>query len=181
MSSHKWMKHQLYSYQHGFYHHVLVQCQKGNVLITFSGLMSKGQHNMSHNNAPMTTSWHGNIFQVTDSLWGESTGYQWIPLTKGQWPVDFSHKGPVMLLVMFSLMLAWTNCWTNSRVAGDLRCHEGHMTSLQCSISVASVIISSWLLAYHWNSRHSPPSSMMLIPDNILILPVWTVEYSMQI
>ena len=26
---------------------------------------------------------------------------------------------------MFSSMLAWTNCWTNIQVAGDLRCH-GH-------------------------------------------------------
>ena len=24
---------------------------------------------------------------------------------------------------IFSLMLAWTNCWTKIRVAGDLRCH----------------------------------------------------------
>ena len=27
------------------------------------------------------TSWDGNIFRVTGTLWGESTG-QWIPLTK---------------------------------------------------------------------------------------------------
>ena len=29
----------------------------------------------------MMTSWNGNIFCVTGPLWGESTGYQWIPLT----------------------------------------------------------------------------------------------------
>ena len=28
------------------------------------------------------TSSNGNIFRVTDLLWGEATGRQWIPLTK---------------------------------------------------------------------------------------------------
>ena len=27
---------------------------------------------------------HGNTFLITGPLWGESTGYRWIPLTKGQ-------------------------------------------------------------------------------------------------
>ena len=30
----------------------------------------------------MMTSSNGNIFRVTGPLWGEYTGYQWIPLTK---------------------------------------------------------------------------------------------------
>ena len=30
----------------------------------------------------MMTSSNGNIFRVTDPLWGESTGHRWIPLTK---------------------------------------------------------------------------------------------------
>ena len=29
-------------------------------------------------------SWHGNTFRITGPLWGESTGYQWIPLTKDE-------------------------------------------------------------------------------------------------
>ena len=33
----------------------------------------------------MMTSSNGNIFRVTGSLWWESTGHRWIPLTKGQW------------------------------------------------------------------------------------------------
>ena len=32
----------------------------------------------------MTMSWHENLFHITCPLWGESTGHQWIPLTKGQ-------------------------------------------------------------------------------------------------
>ena len=30
----------------------------------------------------MMTSWNGNIFSVTDPLWGEFTGHRWIPSTK---------------------------------------------------------------------------------------------------
>ena len=36
-----------------------------------------------HNNIMMVLL-HGDVFQITDPLWGESTGDQWIPLTKGQ-------------------------------------------------------------------------------------------------
>ena len=32
----------------------------------------------------LTTSWRINAFRITGSLWGESIGHQWIPLTKGQ-------------------------------------------------------------------------------------------------
>ena len=31
------------------------------------------------------TSWHGNACHITGLLWWESTGHQWISLTKGQW------------------------------------------------------------------------------------------------
>ena len=34
----------------------------------------------------MMTSWHGNVFHITGSLWGESIGQSlWFPLTKSQW------------------------------------------------------------------------------------------------
>ena len=34
------------------------------------------------------TSWHGEISNITGSLWGETTGPRWIPLTKDQY-ADF--------------------------------------------------------------------------------------------
>ena len=40
------------------------------------------------------------------------------------------HKGQWCGHLMFPLMSAWINCWTNSPVAGDLWCREGHVTSL---------------------------------------------------
>ena len=42
---------------------------------------------------------------------------------------DSPHTGPVMWTLMFSLLLNWISNWTNSRVTGDLRCHEADMMS----------------------------------------------------
>ena len=68
----------------------------------------------------MTTSLNRDAFRVAGPLWGESIGQRWIPLTEGQW----------CRALMFSLMYVWTNGWIKSVVAGDLRCFDGHMTSL---------------------------------------------------
>ena len=64
----------------------------------------------------MMTSSNGNIFRLTDPLWGGFNGDRWIPLTKGQW------RGALL----FSLICAWTNGWENHRVAGDLRRYRAH-------------------------------------------------------
>ena len=42
-------------------------------------------------------------------------------------PVLSPHIGPV---VMFSLLLVWSSCWTNSRVSNDQRRNDAHWTSL---------------------------------------------------
>ena len=53
-----------------------------------------------------------NIFHVTVTgpLWGESTGYRWIPLTEA------SNAEPWCFICR--------NCWANSRDAGNLRRHD---------------------------------------------------------
>ena len=55
------------------------------------------------------------------SLCWESTSHQWILLTQGQWCV----------VLVLSLLLAWTSCWTSSRVGGDLRRHRFDMIQWQ--------------------------------------------------
>ena len=40
--------------------------------------------------------------------------------------VNSPHKGQWCGALMFSLIYAWTNSWTNNRDAGDLRCHRAH-------------------------------------------------------
>ena len=57
----------------------------------------------------MMMSSNGNIFRVTGSFWGESTGHRWIPLTKAS---------DAELRCFF--ICAWTNGWANNRDAGDL-------------------------------------------------------------
>ena len=39
-------------------------------------------------------------------------------------------KEPVIRALMLPLILVWTKCWTESQVAGDLRCHDAHVISL---------------------------------------------------
>ena len=74
----------------------------------------------------MITSSNGNIFRVTGTLWGESTGHRWIPL-----------KRPVTRNFDVFFDLRWTNSWANNRVAGDFRRHHAHhdVTVMVCFTS----------------------------------------------
>ena len=47
---------------------------------------------------------------------GESCGY---PVTCGPDPSECG-------TLMFPLLLAWTNCWPNNQVSGDLKSHDAH-------------------------------------------------------
>ena len=69
--------------------------------------------------SPMMTPWHRNALNVIGPLIWESTGSRWIPLTKS-----------VMWTFGFSQVAAQQNCWTNSRVIGDLRRNYFHIKSL---------------------------------------------------
>ena len=48
--------------------------------------------------------------------------------------VDPSHKGQWRRALMFSLICSWTNGWTNTLNAGDLRLYRAIMTSLQWQV-----------------------------------------------
>ena len=86
--------------------------------------------NLRHTEIMMTSS-NGNIFRVTDPLWGKSTGYRWIPLTKAS---------DAELWYFFDL--AWTNGWANNRYAGDLGRHRAHydVTVLWNKICYSTVV-----------------------------------------
>ena len=43
-----------------------------------------------------------------------------------RWPVDSPHKGEWRAALIFTLIFAWTNGWTNNRDTGDLRRHRAH-------------------------------------------------------
>ena len=62
--------------------------------------------------AVMMTSWNGNTSCITAPLWGESIGYLWIAFTKDHW----------CRALMFPLMSACANYWSNSREAGEWKC-----------------------------------------------------------
>ena len=53
-------------------------------------------------------------------LCGEFTSHQWTPLAKGQW----------CRALIFSLLLNWTSCWTDSGAASDLIHLNVHVRSV---------------------------------------------------
>ena len=75
----------------------------------------------------MMTSSNGNIFRVTDHLWGEFTGYRWTPRSKAS---------DTELWCFF--LCAWINGWVNNREAADLRHHGTHydatVMTLKCNL-----------------------------------------------
>ena len=94
--------------------------------------------------------------KLMSSPWSKTlatTDHRWIPLTKGQ------RRGPLV----FPLMLTCVSCWTNSRVAGDLKHHDDHVTSLYAPwnslagvssisrIEVSLVGVHLVLLTQHYN------------------------------
>ena len=53
------------------------------------------------------------------------------------------HKGQQRQVLMLSFMCAWTNGWTHSRYAGDLRRHGAH-----CDVTIMmAYLLDSWPIA----------------------------------
>ena len=74
---------------------------------------------------PIMTSRHFNAFHINDPLRGQSARHRWISV---------STKGQLCGCLIFPLLLIQINYWINNRVAGDLRCHETHVSLyiMQC-------------------------------------------------
>ena len=68
---------------------------------------------------------------------------RYCPLLRGihQSPVDSLHKGTVIRTLGVSVLFVWTTCWTNSRLTGDSRRHDGH----RCNIWVRVYSITKWI------------------------------------
>ena len=92
----------------------------------------------------MMTSWHGNALHITGPLWGESTGHQWIPLTKGQQcgslifhchPVQAIEQTVELPMVSDASTLIWQ--W--------LYCNK--MESFSCNLIIMGIFAGGLLLA----------------------------------
>ena len=75
------------------------------------------------------TSSNGNIFHVTDPLWGYS-------------PIDSSHKDQWWGALMFSMICGWTNGWANNGDTGVLRRYRSHYDV---------TVMLFYLHLYQWN------------------------------
>ena len=87
---------------------------------------------------PMTMSSNRNIFRITFPLWGEFP-------SENQW------RGALI----FSLISAWTNGWTNNRDAGDLRRHHAHydVTVMHSNIPTVCIILGMCRNYPHWQRQ----------------------------
>ena len=68
-------------------------------------------------------------------------------------PVDSPHKGQSPVVLMFSLIRAWTNDWANNRDAGKFRRHRAHydVTLMRMVVVVASLCPSTPLILIKHN------------------------------
>ena len=68
-------------------------------------------------------------------------------------PVDFPHKGQWRPALMFSLICAWANVWTNKRDAGDLRRYRAHYDVIVMLSRVITHTPTHALHAFSWSLR----------------------------
>ena len=100
-------------------------------------------------NKRLSKQWWGWWFETPSSpLWRHCYGNS---LATGR----FSHKVQSYIAFICSVMLAWIICWTNSRMANDLRRHDAHVISLLCfahshfrtfysCLDITILFISTW-------------------------------------
>ena len=56
-------------------------------------------------------------------------------------------KGQCWRAFVFPYLLAWTICWTNSRVTGNLKRRYAHVSSLLCAAVVVEHTLGSFIVA----------------------------------
>ena len=72
-----------------------------------------------------------------------------------RWPVNSPHKGQWRGALMFTLICAWTNVWTNNREAGDLWRHRAQY----------DVIVMSFM--------HATAGSTLVAKERRLYICIW--------
>ena len=69
----------------------------------------------------MMPSWHGKVFHIISPLFMRRIFH---------WLMGSLDKSLQCRAFMFSVLLTWTSCWTNSQLAGKLSCNDTDVTSL---------------------------------------------------
>ena len=93
-------------------------------------------------------------------------------------PVNSPHKGQ-WRGALFSLICAWTHCWVNNRLTGDLRRHRAHcdvIVMLMSSLDVCFVVILNKQFRHHRLAiklRHQNTRDAILIRRCICYGSIW--------
>ena len=106
-------------------------------------------------------------------------------------PVDSPHKGTVARTFCVPLLIVWRDCGTHTRLAGNSRRHDGHLTSSQCKkhsrktlyslpvrASFGMSLVSRWVRSLV-HSLHLSLSRYMryrVIIDGVIRGPAWSLK-----
>ena len=107
--------------------------------------------------------------QLTSKWWWRhdmETPYTWLALCEKNSPVIVGsfHKGQECKALIFPFLLVWINCWTNSRVARELRHHDAHAMPLQFTNHIHIIASVVWKITIcHFLS---PLSLLMMSKPN---------------
>ena len=77
-------------------------------------------------------------------------------------------KGQCWRAFVFPYLLAWTSCWTNSRVTGNLKRRYAHVSSLLCAAVVVEHTLGSFIVA------------LVLLPglyEPVFMKGIWQYKY----
>ena len=103
--------------------------------------------------------------------WPFVLGIHWLP-------VDSQHKGLVIQSLVVSLVLAWISFWTNSQVAGEMKClytHPDEISLFDHGDDHSSLI---WMIVYPNLINCFPPNRHRYIFKSVII---WTQFIESQI
>ena len=114
------------------------------------------------------TSWYWNAFCIT----GSQVAIEW-PFVRGihRLPVDSPHRGSECAPFVFSPLLDWKSCWSNTGVSADLRRRDANLTSLCYHrsshwILLLQVKVTEWISGEAWcrdiSSMHDNHSRVFL-------------------
>ena len=103
------------------------------------------------------------VLRITCSLGGEAAVHRWITLTTSQW------CGPWV----FPSMSIWTNCWASNRQAGELRCSDAHLTSLEWR----AVKYSPWCIMTQLKGREIKTTSRETYNEKVVAFYMEVIHF----
>ena len=103
--------------------------------------------------------------------------------------MDSHHKGPVMWMFAFSLMLVWVNNWSKSRITCNLRRYDAHACHCKRRLSQLTYAIlymhgnlwTWWVWTFFFSMEQTNRNSIQIVSKEKRVLIVFSTQYLMEI